>query len=178
MNKISFTGKIRQIKTTLLLPIPLEHSTAFSTRGMLMIEGRLENTSLHCPIEPDGKGSHWLKIDSSILHRLKLKAGDMVYTEIWESEKWYAPALPDDIYSALSENDLLGIWETLTHRAKWEWLRWINATANLSTRTKRIAIAIEKLYNGDKRPCCFNSRMCSDVSVSKAGVLKEGDMGD
>lgn len=173
MQSISFSGRITKIGTTYLTAVPLELSKAFSTRGMLMIEGRVANSYIHCPLEPDGRGSHWLKIDDLLLRSLKFKAGDSVKVEIWESDKWFDPLLPEDFVSALSENALHAHWDTLTYRAKWEWLRWINSSAIQSTRVKRIATAVAKLHKGDKRPCCFNSRMCTDISVSKAGLLDE-----
>ena len=62
-------------------------------------------------------------------------------------------------------------WNSLTTKARWEWLRWIRSTKNLDTRQKRINVACDKLQKGDKRPCCFDASRCTIPEVSKSGVL-------
>lgn len=68
---------------------------------------------------------------------------------------------------------LLSQWNNVTTKAKWDWLRWIRSTNNLSTRNKRIQVACSKLEKGDKRPCCFDRSRCTIMDVSKTGVLIE-----
>ena len=57
--------------------------------------------------------------------------------------------------------------------ARWDWIRWINATAQQETRKRRIEVAFSKLKSGMRRPCCFNRGMCTEPYVSKNGVLLE-----
>ena len=62
-------------------------------------------------------------------------------------------------------------WQKATPRAHWEWLRWINATANPDTRAKRLAAMADKLAKGMRRPCCFNLASCTVSDVAKNGKL-------
>lgn len=43
-------------------------------------------------------------------------------------------------------------WNLITTKARWDWLRWIRATANSETRKKRIDVACSKLQKGDTNP--------------------------
>ena len=55
--------------------------------------------------------------------------------------------------------------------ARWEWVRWINATRNLATRERRVEVAVSKLRSGKRRPCCFDLASCTDPELSKNGML-------
>lgn len=172
MQRFSFIGTVIEIGTTHLIRIPADVSKEFSTRGMCMIEGKIGDTDIHCPLEPDGEGGHWLKIRAQMLQLESVTAGDSLKVEMAESKNWYDPELPEDFDNALNaEKQLRSTWDKLTSRAKWEWMRWIGGTRNKDTRAKRISTAMDKLRKGDKRPCCFNSTMCTDITVSKSGVL-------
>jgi hypothetical protein len=57
--------------------------------------------------------------------------------------------------------------------ARWEWVRWVNATGNADTRERRIAVSMSKLESGKRRPCCFNLASCTDPGVSRSGKLVE-----
>ena len=60
--------------------------------------------------------------------------------------------------------------------ARGEWVRWINATKNPDTRTRRVEVSISKMQGGKRRPCCFNLSACTDPDLSKnGGLLKPGD---
>jgi hypothetical protein len=55
--------------------------------------------------------------------------------------------------------------------ARWEWVRWLNATASPATRQRRVEVSISKLDHGKRRPCCFDLASCTDPSVAKSGKL-------
>jgi hypothetical protein len=56
--------------------------------------------------------------------------------------------------------------------ARWEWVRWVNATANPATRQRRVEVTISKMNNGKRRPCCFDLAACTDPAVAKNGKLR------
>jgi hypothetical protein len=58
--------------------------------------------------------------------------------------------------------------------ARWEWVRWVNATQNPATRKGRVEASISKMKSGKRRPCCFNLAACTDPHLSKNGRLIEG----
>ncbi|HIX00397.1 MAG TPA: hypothetical protein H9871_09655 [Candidatus Nesterenkonia stercoripullorum] len=47
----------------------------------------------------------------------------------------------------------------------------IGATKNPDTRQRRVEVAISKLHDGKRRPCCFDLSSCADPDVAKSGEL-------
>lgn len=174
MSTINFDSKIEEIGGYALLRIPNEESLKLPSRGMVMVEGTLNGTSFVAPLEPDGMGSHWLKVDKTLLEKSKLKANDSVKLSIGLAEVWPKPEVPSDFKKALSDVALAGsLWEKITPNAQWDWIRWIRATHNPETRAHRIEVSCSKLTKGMRRPCCFNRNMCTDPDVSRNWKLLE-----
>jgi hypothetical protein len=69
------------------------------------------------------------------------------------------------------EDRSLGLWKRITPMARWEWVRWVNATQNPDTRKGRVEASISKMKSGKRRPCCFNLAACTDPNLSKNGRL-------
>jgi uncharacterized protein YdeI (YjbR/CyaY-like superfamily) len=63
--------------------------------------------------------------------------------------------LPMDMAEALTEKDVIGLWESLTPIARNEFICWIEDAKQDKTRAKRIQRAVEELLEGKKRPCCW-----------------------
>jgi hypothetical protein len=63
------------------------------------------------------------------------------------------------------------LWKAITPMARWEWVRWVNATNNPDTRKRRIEVTISKMTSGKRRPCCFDLASCTDPELSKSGKL-------
>jgi len=83
-------------------------------------------------------------------------------------------ALARNIAAALAADpQARTLWTAVTPMARWEWIRWIRATNRVETRNRRIEVAVSKLRAGERRPCCFNSSMCTEPTVSKNGALLE-----
>ena len=83
-----------------------------------------------------------------------------------------------DLAAALAgaPQKIQNLWKEITPMARWEWVRWINATKNPDTRTRRVEVSISKMQGGKSRPCCFNLSACTDPDLSKNGrLLKPGD---
>lgn len=145
--------------------IPVEISKRLPSRGMVMVCCQIDGEQVDVPLEPDGKGGHWFELKGKLIDRTH-------QTVAFETlNVWPEPDIPEDIMDALAGNGLLNEWSLVTTKAKWEWLRWIRATQNPSTRKSRIVVACSKLSKGDKRPCCFDSTRCTVTEVSKSGVL-------
>lgn len=137
-----------------------------------MVKGTLNGLPFQTALEPDGKGSHWFKVDDSLSKAANAAAGDNVMLAIQSTKDWPEPKIPTDLQTALStRSKARETWVDITPMARWEWIRWVRATNRDETRKKRIEVACSKLKNGERRPCCFNSHMCTEPSVSKSGVL-------
>lgn len=167
-----FTTKIVKIGGVIMIILPKNISAKLPSRGIVMIEGTINNFHFQIALEPDGKGSHWFKVDGGLLKGAKAKLGDTVKLSIKPSDAWPEPSIPKDLKQALDKNPKAQkTWTSITPMARWDWIRWINSTKNLETRKIRIEKTFSKFNSGIRRPCCFNRTMCTDTSVSNGGIL-------
>ena len=91
---------------------------------------------------------------------------------------WPEPSVPPDLAAALAgaPQKIQNLWKEITPMARWEWVRWVNATRNPDTRARRVEVSISKMQGGKRRPCCFNLSACTDPDLSKNGrLLDPGD---
>lgn len=169
---ISFETKLLKIGSLTILLLPKSASTKLPSRGMVMVEGTINDFHFQAPLEPDGKGSHWFVIDKKISKATKAAAGNTVTLAIESIKNWPNPEVPTDLKNAIADApQAQAMWLDITPMARWDWIRWIRSTKNAETRKKRIQVALSKLKSGERRPCCFNRSMCTDPSVSNNGVL-------
>ena len=169
---IHFSSKPITIGATMLVLLPKEQSDKLPSRGMALVSGSINGYRFTTPLEPDGRGSHWLKLDETMRQGAAINDGDSVELEIAPSKDWPEPAIPSDVKSALADDkEGAAIWGDITPMARWDWLRWINSTDNPETRKRRVRVALSKMKAGTRRPCCFNRSLCTDPSVSKGGAL-------
>ena len=104
-----------------------------------------------------------------------MKIGDAATVEIATVKEWPEPSVPSDLRTALAAapQNIQELWKKITPMARWEWVRWVNATANPDTRKRRVEVTISKMKSGKRRPCCFNLAGCTDPTLSKNGRLAE-----
>ena len=91
---------------------------------------------------------------------------------------WPEPGVSQDLAAALAAapQKIQDLWNQITPMARWEWVRWVNATKNPDTRRRRVDVSISKMKSGKRRPCCFNLSACTDPDLSKNGrLLEPGD---
>ena len=139
-----------------------------------MVKGTINGFPFQAALEPDGKGSHWLKVDEAMRKAAKVDISDTVTLEIEPIKEWPEPEVPVDLKKALeAAQEAYALWKDITPIARWDWIRWIRSTKNPETRKLRIAKTFSKFKDGKRRPCCFNRSMCTDPDVSNNGVLLE-----
>ena len=170
---IIFEEKLLKIGPRQIIRIPIDSSKKLPSRGMVMVKGTINDLAFTSPLEPDGKGSHWLEVSGTLSKELGVAIGETVSLNIEPLNEWVEPQVPEDIMNAIIKADLLEQWNDITVKAKWDWIRWIRSTKNENTRNKRISVACSKLQKGDKNPCCFDRTRCTDTDVSKSWVLLE-----
>lgn len=174
MAPIRFETKPLTIGEWTILRLPDSASAKLPSRGMALVEGTINGFHSKIVLEPDGKGSHWFKVDSALRKAADIDTGDAVKISVEPSKAWPEPEIPVDLRSALkADSQANDLWVSLTTMARWDWLRWIRATNNRETRNRRIEVALSKLKSGERRPCCFNRNQCTEPEVSKNGVLIE-----
>jgi hypothetical protein len=141
---------------------------------MTLVEGTINRFRSKIVLEPDGMGSHWFRVDSALREAAGIDAGGVVRMTVEPSNEWPEPEVPADLHKALSADPQANaLWVQITPMARWDWLRWIRATNNKETRSRRIEVALSKLNAGERRPCCFNRNLCTEPEISKSGVLIE-----
>lgn len=168
---ISFEANLSEVEGLTVIKLPINSSRQLTSRGMVMVKGTINKVGFKAPLEPDGKGSHWLEISADLRKEIGKNMGDVLALRIEQTNEWIEPDIPGDILSAITDQEVLTQWNALTPKSRWEWLRWIRSTLNPVTRNKRIHVACSKLQQGDENPCCFDTTRCTVPEVSKSGVL-------
>ena len=150
------------------LVLPAAASAKLPTRSMTTVDGTLNDQSFQATLEPDGQGSHWLKVDKALREAAEAVAGDTVVLEIAPVEVEPEPRVPADLRKALSANpDAEETWSDITPVARRDWIHWITSGKKAETRVKRIDVACDKLASGNRRACCFD----------RSGMYSKGNMG-
>ena len=174
MATIRFETTPLKIGDWTILRLPESASAKLPSRGMVLVEGTINGFRSKIVLEPDGLGSHWFRFESGLSEAARVAAGETVTMAVEPSKEWPEPEVPADLIKALAANPQANaLWTNITPMARWDWLRWIRATNNQETRSRRIEVALSKLNAGKRRPCCFNRNLCTEPEVSKNGVLIE-----
>jgi len=173
---IRFTGPLQRVGTRCIVRLPKAASLALPSRGQVAVHGTLNDHAFETVVEPDGLRGHWISIDDALGRALGLENADEVTAVLEPSKAWPEPQLPKDLGAALDDApDLAETWPSLTPMARWEWVRWVSATRNPETRQRRVEVAISKMRDGKRRPCCFDLASCTDPELSRGGKLKVTD---
>jgi hypothetical protein len=174
MPTIRFETTPLKIGEWTILRLPEKVSAMLPSRGMALVEGTINGFHSKLVLEPDGRGSHWFRVDSKLRKAANIDTRGPVTIAVEPSKEWPEPDVPTDLNNALaSDLEANVLWVKLTTMARWDWLRWIRATHNPETRSRHIEVALSKLKAGERRPCCFNRNLCTEPEVSKNGVLIE-----
>jgi hypothetical protein len=123
MSTIHFNAKPFKIGSWTLLGLPKNASAKLPSRGITMVEGNLNGFQFQAPVEPDGKGSQWFKVEAAKLKAAGLKAGDTVTVAMEPSKEWPGPPLPADLKKALAAAlRARNLWTKITPNAQWDWI--------------------------------------------------------
>ncbi|WP_188835127.1 YdeI/OmpD-associated family protein [Flexivirga endophytica] len=171
---VECTGETELIGDRMIVRLPDDTSMALPSRGQVAATVLVDGHTHPTVIEPDGRRGHWIAIDDGLRSELDLAAGTSVDLEIQPTKSWPEPDVPEDFSAAISEaSDVSELWDDITPMARWEWVRWINATKNPVTRDRRVEVGVSKLRSGKRRPCCFDLSSCTDPELAKSGKLVE-----
>src|SRR5579872_7297224 len=152
MSLIYFSTKISKIGSTPIIHLPKNASAQLPSRGIVMVKGTINNFPFQSELEPDGKGSHWFKIDKALLDGVHPGVGDIVELSLESTKDWPEPQVPEDIKKTITADaKAFALWEKITPMARWDWIRWIGSTKNPDTYKNQIVVAISKLKKGERR---------------------------
>lgn len=150
------------------LVLPAGASAKLPARSMVTVDGTLEGQRFQATLEPDGEGSHWLKVDKALREAAGAAAGDTVALEVAPVAEEPEPKVPADLRKALAGNAAAkSTWADITPVARRDWIAWITSGKKAETRVKRIDTACDKLASGMRRACCFD----------RSGMYSRGNMG-
>ena len=172
---IRFTAALDTIDASTVMRLPEKASRLLPSRGQVAVRGSINGHEFRTVLEPDGVKGHWMKIDPAQRQAAHIGTGDTVNVTVQVTPDWPEPDIPADLAAALAgaPQKIRDIWNDITPMARWEWVRWVNATANPATRQRRVEVTISKMNNGKRRPCCFDLSACTDPAVAKNGKLRD-----
>lgn len=175
LSTIRFVATLYTIDTSTILRLPDDASRQLPSRGQVAVEGTFNGHEFQTVLEPDGSSGHWMRIDNHLQQAAAVGPGDTATIDIQPTKEWPEPNLPQDLEAALAAapQRIQDLWREITPMARWEWVRWVNATRNPGTRRRRVEVTISKMDGGKRRPCCFDLSSCTDPGLSKSGRLLE-----
>lgn len=148
--------------------LPMSSSARLPTRSMVTVVGSFAAQPFQATLSPDGAGSHWWKVEKPLLDAAGVAAGETVALEFAPVAEEPEPAVPADLKRALSSHPAArATWDDITPLARRDWIHWITSGKKAETRTKRLAVACDKLAAGQRRACCFD----------RSGMYSKGNMG-
>ncbi len=170
---IRFDATLSSIDTSSVVRLPETASENLPSRGQVAVHGTINGAGFQTVLEPDGNSGHWMRVDDTLQHAAGISAGETATLDIEVTKDWPEPSVPRDLAAALAAAPptIQDQWNEITPMARWEWVRWVNATKNPDTRRRRVDVSISKMQNGKRRPCCFNLSACTDPDLSKNGRL-------
>ena len=177
VSAIRFEATLHAIDKWTIVRLPEKASEQLPSRGQVAVRGTIDGHEFQTVLEPDGCSGHWMRVDEQLQRAAAISAGDTAALEIEPVRDWPEPNVPQDFETALAAapQKIQDLWNDITPMARWEWVRWVNATKNPDTRRRRVEVSISKMNSGKRRPCCFNLAACTNPDVSKNGKLIESE---
>ena len=78
MSTICFEAILYTIDSWNILRLPKSASAKLPSRGLTMVDGTINGFRFQAALEPDGQGSHWFRVDKTLLGSVGANAGDTV----------------------------------------------------------------------------------------------------
>src|SRR3989304_2770678 len=123
MSTIRFNAKLFKIGSWTLLRLPEDASAKLPSRGMVMANGAINGSTFQTALEPDGRKSHWFRVDEAMRKDAHLDAGDTVEVTIEPVKEWPEPKVSADLKEALTADPkAYSLWKVITSMARWDWI--------------------------------------------------------
>lgn len=174
---ISFEAKLHTTGGRPILRLPKTASEKLPSRGQVAVQGKLNGHAFATVLEPDGASGHFMNVEAKLEKAARIDRGATATVEVEPTKDWPEPTVPADLDRALAKapKKIRELWAAITPMARWEWVRWVNATKNPETRKRRVEVSLSKLGGGKRRPCCFDLSACTDPELAKNGKLVDAD---
>ena len=172
---ISFTAALSTIDDATLVRLPQEVSVRLPSRGQVAARASIGGRGFETIVEPDGRRGHWIRVDEVLQRVAGVSPGDTAELTLQVVPEWPEPDVPGDLAAALAGASarIRDVWAAITPMARWEWVRWVQATRNPQTRQRRVQVSMSKMDSGKRRPCCFDLASCTDPNLANSGKLRD-----
>jgi hypothetical protein len=142
---IRFSAKLFRPKATgkigswTLLTLPKNASAKLPSRDMTMVEGTINGFPFRAALEPNGKASHWLRVNKATHDGAGADLGDTVTVEITRAGEEPETRVPMDLRKALAVAPLAQAWwADITPIARRDWILWISSAKQSETRKRSL----------------------------------------
>lgn len=163
VSKIHFKAKLlrpaeaEEVGAWSFLILPAAASAKLPTRSMTSVQGTINGFPFQATLEPDGRKSHWLRVDRKLREAAGAVEGEDVALEIAPCAEEPEPSVPPDLAKALAAAPKArAVWEDITAVARRDWIQWLTSAKKAETRVRRVASACSMLAAGKRRVCCFD----------------------
>jgi len=121
-----------------------------------MVEATINGFPFRAALEPNGQGSHCLRVNPALHDAAVADAGDTVTVEITRTGEEPELRVPMDLRQALAAAPRAqALWADITPMARRDWILWLSSAKLSETRRLRIKKACSMLASGKRRVCCF-----------------------
>jgi len=172
---IRLEAELSTIDDISLVRLPVSASEQLPSRGQVAVHATVNGHPFETVVEPDGRRGHWVRVDRVLQQVAGIGPGDTAELTLEVAPDWPEPEVPEDLAAALAAAPatIRDVWDDITPLARWEWVRWVQATRNQVTRQRRVEVSISKMDRGKRRPCCFDLSSCTDPELARSGKLRE-----
>jgi hypothetical protein len=175
---IRFSARLFRTKATeksgswTFVTLPSNASAKLPSRRMTIIEGTINGFPFRAALEPNSKGSHWLRVNKAMHDAAGADAGDTVTVEITRAGEEPELRVPTDLRKALAAApQAQALWADITPMARRDWILWISSAKQPETRRRRIENACDMLASGKRRVCCFGGLTWLRKDHAEAGEM-------
>ena len=151
-----FRPKANEKAGSWTLTLPKNASAKLRSRGRTMAEGTINSFPFRAALEPNGQGSHCLRVNKTMRDAAGAGVVETVTVEITRAGEEPEMRVPLDLRKALAAAPLAQAgWEDITPLARRDWIFSISSAKAPETRRRRIEKARDMLASGKRRLCCF-----------------------
>ena len=121
MSTIHFETSPLKIGNWTILRLSEEASAKLLSRGMTLVEETINGFRSKIVLEPDGRGSHWFRVESGLREAAGIDGDGTVTIEFESSKAWPEPDMPADFEKALAlDMQANALWAKITPMARWD----------------------------------------------------------
>ena len=133
--------------------LPAAASEKLGSRGRIAIRGTINGHDFQTSAFPDGKGSHQFMVNAAMRKGGAVEQGGTARFSIEPESDEVATEVPVDLKKAIGKSKVArALFESITPKARADWVKWVESAKKAETRERRVAEAVRRLEESE-RPC-------------------------